>query len=278
MKGSSYCLFRPCVACYQVGEPGNLVQAFIMLDVSTVEMVVLQLLVLLVSTAAGVVTFGFAMTMTPFFLIFLEPRLVVEVNLVLTSILFLVVSTRSWRHVNGGTLWGLLLGGALGIPLGVLLTVSVAETALRFTLTGVVIVTAIMAMAGTFPSFRREGLAAVPVGALFTFVNASMALGGPLVAVFALGQGWTRDQTRAMLASFFMVTGVVILAAHAAAGLLGPDELRSAAVFVPALIVGSLLASRVVGRINEALFRRLVLVAMVTTSLGVLVRELVNVL
>ncbi|MEE9262019.1 MAG: sulfite exporter TauE/SafE family protein [Dehalococcoidia bacterium] len=247
-----------------------------MLDVNIAQFVFLQLLVLIVSTAAGVVAFGFAMTMTPFLLIFLEPRLVVEINLVLTAVLFTAVAFHSWRRINAGTLLALLLGGAAGIPLGVLFTKSVAEGALSLTLTGVVIVTAFLAIVGRFRYFSRERLAAVPIGGLFTFINASLALGGPVVALFALNQRWGRDQTRAMLSSFFMVTGAAILASHAAAGLLGLEELRSAALFVPALIAGSLIASRLTGHINERLFRRLVLVALLGTSFGVLGRELAD--
>ena len=249
-----------------------------MLDVSLVEFVVLQLLVLLVSTAVGIVTFGFAMTTTPFFLLLLDPRSVVEINLVLTAVLFSLVSSRSWRHVNMETLVGLLLGGAVGIPLGVLLTSSVEDGALRLILTSVVILTALLAMVGRFRYFRRETFAAAPVGALFTFLNASLALGGPVVAFFALNQRWSRDQTRAMLSGFFMVTGIAILASHAIVGLLRLDELKSAALFVPVLVAGTLLATRLVGRIDERLFRRLVLIALLGASFSVLGREMVRIL
>ena len=77
---------------------------------------------LVVSTAVGIVAFGFAMAMTPFFLLFLEPRLVVEMNIILTAVLFATVSAHSWRHIKAGTLAAMLVGGAVGIPLGVLLT------------------------------------------------------------------------------------------------------------------------------------------------------------
>lgn len=245
-----------------------------MLEISIAQLGVLQLLVLIVSTAAGVVSFGFAMIMTPFLLIFVEPRLVVEINVVLTTVLFAVVATHSWRHINVGTLLALLLGGAVGIPFGVLFTKSVEETALSLTLTGVVIATALWAMFGKSWYFSRERLTAAPIGCLFTFLSAGLALGGPVVVLFALNQRWDRDQTRATLSSFFLVTGIVIVASHSFAGLMGVEELRSAALFVPALIAGSLISSRLVGRINEGLFRKLVLVVLMGASFGVLGREL----
>lgn len=249
-----------------------------MLDVSLVEFVGLQLLVLLVSMVVGIVTFGFAMTTTPFLLLFLDARLVVEINLVLTSVLFSLVSSRSWRHVRVHTLLGLILGGVLGIPTGVLLLTSVSEGVLRLILTSIVILTVLMAMWGSVHQFRKEAFVAVPIGALFTFLNASLSLGGPVVAFYAVNQQWSKDQTRAMLSSFFCVTGVAILASHASVGLLGKDELKSAALFVPVLVAGTLIAAKFVDRIDERFFRRLVMIALLGTSCSVLVKELIRIL
>ena len=229
---------------------------------------------LVVSTAVGIVAFGFAMAMTPFFLLFLEPRLVVEMNIILTAVLFATVSAHSWRHIKSGTLATMLVGGAIGIPLGVLLTRSLEGGALSLILTGVVIVTALLALLDRFPHFSKERTAAAVIGGVFTLINSGLALGGPIVALFALNQRWSKDQTRAMLSTFFLVTGVAILATHASTGLLGLDELRSASIFVPSLIAGSLIASRVAGRVNEVLFRRLVIGVLLATSFGLLGWEL----
>ena len=163
------------------------------------EMILLQLLVVAVSAAAGIVAFGFAMAMTPFFLIFLDARLVIEMNIVLTAVLFATVSPQVHRHLIPGTLAAMLLGGALGIYPGLLIVQSLPKEALSLTLTSVVIVTALLALLNRFPHFRREKIAGGVVGFVFTFINAGLALGGPIAALFAFNQRWVRDQTRAML-------------------------------------------------------------------------------
>ncbi len=265
------------VACRDDAKPDNVTgpqRRVFVLDLSILELVILQLLVLVVSTAVGIVAFGFAMAMTPFFLIFLQPRLVVEMNIILTAVLFATVTAHSWRHIKTGTLAAMLLGGAVGIPLGVLLTKSLAGGTLSLTLTGVVIVTALLALLDRFPYFPKERAAATVVGGVFTLINSGLALGGPVVALFALNQGWSKDQTRAMLSTFFLVTGVAILATHASAGLMGLDELRSASIFVPSLLAGSLAASQLAGRVDEVLFRRLVIGVLLGTSFGLLGWEL----
>ena len=242
------------------------------------ELLLLQLLVVAVSAAAGIVAFGFAMAMTPFFLIFLEAGLVIEMNIVLTAVLFATVLPQLRRHVIPGTMAAMLVGGALGIYPGLLILQSLPQEALGLILTSVVIITALLAAFNRFPHFRREKAAGGVVGFVFTFINAGLALGGPIVALFALNQLWMRDQTRAMLSGFFLATGLAIIVAHVASGRLGQQELFSALLFVPALLLGSLIASRLAGRVNEVLFRKLVVAVLLATSFGVLGREIVSVL
>ena len=238
------------------------------------EMLLLQLLVVAVSAAAGIVAFGFAMAMTPFFLIFLDADLVIEMNIILTAVLFATVSPQVYRHLIPRTLFAMLVGGALGIIPGVLIVQSLPKEALSFILTSVVIVTALMAAFNRFPYFRREAMAGGIVGCVFTFINAGLALGGPIVALFALNQRWLRDQTRAMLSTFFLATGLAIIVAHVATGRMGAEEVGSAVIFVPALLLGSFIASRLAGRVNEDLFRKLVVGVLLATSFGVLGREI----
>ena len=238
------------------------------------ELLLLQLMVLAVSAAAGIVAFGFAMAVTPFFLIFLDARLVIEMNIVLTAVLFATVLPQVRRHIIPATLAAMLMGGALGIYPGLLVLQSLPQEALSLILTSVVIITALLAAFNRFPYFQREKTAGGVVGFVFTFINAGLALGGPIPALFGLNQRWLRDQMRAMLSSFFLVTGLAIIGAHVASGRLGQQEFFSALLFVPALLLGSFIASRLAGRINEVLFRKLVVVVLLATSFGILGREI----
>ncbi len=242
------------------------------------EILLLQLVVVVVSAAAGIVAFGFAMSVTPFFLIFLDASLVIEMNIVLTAVLFATVIPQVRRHIIPGTLMAMLAGGALGIIPGLLVLQALPAEALGLILTLVVIVTALLAASNRFPHFQRERVAGGVVGFVFTFINAGLALGGPIPALFGLNQRWTRDQIRAMLSAFFLATGLAIIAAHVLSGRLGQQEFISALLFVPALLLGSLIASILAGRINERLFRKLVVIVLLAASFGVLGREIAAVL
>ena len=71
-------------------------------DISLVQVVLLQLFVLGASTAVGVTSFGFGMIMSPLFLLFIDPRLVVELNVALFAFLMAAVAIQSRHHLDKG--------------------------------------------------------------------------------------------------------------------------------------------------------------------------------
>ena len=249
-----------------------------MFDITIGHILVLQLLVFGASVAVGITSFGFAMIMSPLFLLFLEPRLVVELNVVLFTVLVAIVALQSWRYMDKGTVLVLLLAAVAAMPLGVLALSAMDGRTLRLVLIAAVIAQVAIAMVRRHRPFHREKLAAIPVGALVGFLATALALGGAVMVLFALNQGWGRDRTRANLSGVFSGTGPAVLVFHGFAGLFGVEELKISFLFLPALLIGVFLASRLISRVNERLFRYAILTVLLGTSFGILGRELVQIL
>ncbi|MQF68767.1 sulfite exporter TauE/SafE family protein [SAR202 cluster bacterium AD-804-J14_MRT_500m] len=249
-----------------------------MADIGLVEMLILQGIVLLAAVSGSMLSFGFGMVSMPFLLIWLDPVQSVEINLVLTGVLFGLISLQTWRHVERSTLFSLVSGAVLGASLGTYVSATIPDFALRFIFTSAILITALLGVAGQLKYISREAVAGVPVGICYGFLNAGMALGGPVVALFALNQQWARDTTRAMLSSFFLITCVLGLAFHAIGGLLSYQDLLAGMIFIPSLTAGVFVGVRLVGHVDETLFRRLILLVMIATSLGVFIREIIRIL
>ncbi len=243
-------------------------------DISLVQVALLQLFVLGASTAVGITSFGFGMIMSPLFLLFIDPRLVVELNVALFAFLMASVAFQSRHHLDKGMVLVLTLAAMTMMPLGILVINALDDQSLRFFIIGTVLLMVLVPMTRVRHTFKREKLAAIPVGAALGFLYTTVALGGPLVVLFALNQRWGKDRTRANLSAFFAVSGIIVLLFHSFTGLYGTSELTATALFLPSLIVGSLLASRLVNHVNERLFRIAVLVVLFGASLGILGREL----
>ena len=246
-----------------------------LLDETIINIVILQCVVLAVSTIVGIVAFGFAMAMTPFFLLFLDAKMVVEINLILTFVLFTLIFVRSNRRVDAKLMTMLLLGGLVGIGPGVALIYFVDETFLRVLLIVVVLGTAVFATRKQQSLFKNQKHVTFIVGATFAVLKASMALGGPILAIFALNQRWSSRETRAFLSCFFMVIDAIIITCHGLVGMLGVHELKASVLFVPPLLVGNFISLLIVRSMNERVFRRLMIIALMLSSSIVLFRQLI---
>ena len=246
------------------------------LEITIEQILLLEALVFAACFAAGIVAFGWAMIMGPVLLLLLEPRVVVDVNLALGTVLIAVLVATVWRHISWHTVAPMTAGAWVGIPLGTWALTSVTDTTLRVGITALVLILLIPALLGRLRPLPYEALAAGGVGLAVGTMLAGTALGGPLAAFFAVNQGWSRDRTRANLAGFFITVTPLIMAAHAVTGVFTSQTLVLVLVLVPAALLGSYVATRVVRHIDERLFRRLVLATIVGTSLAVLVREAVR--
>jgi uncharacterized membrane protein YfcA len=101
----------------------------------------------------------------------------------------------------------------------------------------------------------------------------SLGIGGPLMALYILGQGYSRNAVRGSLAFFFVVVEASGVLGYGYTGLLTGERIALILVTVIPVILGFWLATFLVRRMNEAVFRRAVVIVIVATSLMVLARE-----
>lgn len=96
---------------------------------------------------------------------------------------------------------------------------------------------------------RNLGIA----GFLSGVMGTSTSIGGPPMAIVMQGQ--LANVIRGNLAAFFIFSCITSLVMLMPAGYLGKAELVLAAPLIPASLLGSWLASRVSGRINDSVMR-----------------------
>ena len=67
---------------------------------------------------------------------------------------------------------------------------------------------------------------------------------GVVITIYATLRHWSPDRFRSTLQSYFVFTGLLILASHALAGLWTPDVLRLYVTSLPLVLVGIFLAGK----------------------------------
>ena len=109
------------------------------------------------------------------------------------------------------------------------------------------------------------------VGVLNGLLAGATGLGGVLPTIWSGLRGWTRDEQRAVFQPTAAATFLMTLLAFGGTGLVAPDTVRLFLVGLPALAAGTLLGWRLYGRLDEAAFRKVVLVLLLVSGVSLVV-------
>ena len=225
------------------------------------------------SFVIGTVGFGFALVAAPVLLLYLEPQQVVVVINSLIGLMMAMVLVRSWRHLEFRPAMGLVLGGMAATPIGVLALNSASPGVLRITIAIVIIFLALFSLKNVQLPFTRIRMAGPSFGFLTSLATTTIAIGGPIAAIYAVSQEWKPERVRATLALLFIASDITAFALYSATGLVSRDTLANIGVMIPGMIIGFGLAGLVVNRINDRIFRYAMITVIVVAGSATLVWE-----
>ena len=166
-----------------------------------------------------------------------------------------------WRGVRWPRLWPFLLAGLAGVPLGTALLEHVRVDPLKLGV-GLLLVlySAWMGLVRRPPVVRGGGrLADAGVGLVGGVLGGMASLSGPAPTVWVQLRGWAKDEQRGVNQPFNMAVLAAALLAATIAGLLDGRFWLWAAITVPVSLAGARLGLMLYGRVDDAVFRRLVL-------------------
>ena len=231
------------------------------------------LIVVAASTVIGTVGFGFGLVAIPVLLLYLEPQQTVVVSNCLIGIVMAMALVRTWRHLDIRSSMGLVVGGIVATPIGVLALNSASPSALRITIAVVIIFLGLFSLSSVDLPFAKRRPAGLIFGFLTSLAVTTIGIGGPLGAIYAIAQGWKPERVRAALALFFLTSDIVAFGLYAATGLVSRDTMANIGVMIPGLAIGFGLAAFLVTRINDRIFRYAVVAVIVVAGSVTLTRE-----
>jgi uncharacterized membrane protein YfcA len=216
--------------------------------------------------------FGFALVMVPLLSLAWDVKSVVVTSTVLGTITLLPLLVEARRHVRLAAVAALLAGSLAGIPAGILLLDWIDPEALKI-LVGVTVIAAsvLVYWVRDVRATRAGVIPAVAAGAVSGVLGGSTSMSGPPVVLYLLGAERDMEAFRGTLIAFFLPMSLVTIAGLAAVGRVTPDVLRTSAIALPALVVGLVLGAWLRYRVREELFRLLVLMLLIFTSIGVII-------
>ena len=224
-----------------------------------------------VLSAAG---FGMGMVALPFLLLVVDPVTAILALNTTQIPLYLVVLRDTHRDIHTAEVRPLALVGVAGAVLGVFALTASAEGFLRIGTIALTLALAVLTAANPRPTFRAPKKLGPVLGFGVAVLLGTVAIGGPVMALYALGRGWARDSVRGTLAAYFLTVMVVLVIGYLVAGIYTAERAAFIGIAVGPVLAGALLGPRLTRLLSDTAFRKFVVVLIVATSIVVLVREL----
>jgi uncharacterized protein len=219
---------------------------------------------------AGVAGFAFGLVAAAVWLHVLTP---LQTTTLIVAFGLIVQGYAVWklrRALKPARLLPFIVGGVFGLPVGVELLRWAPAESLRIAVGILLILFSLYSLAR--PQFRQieagGRLADGGVGVLSGVLGGMTGLGGNLPTIWCNIRGWPKDEQRAV----FQPTGVAIFVGTAlflgGTGSITRDTIRLFLIGLPALLAGSWLGLKLYGELNEAGFRRVVLILLLVSGLA----------
>ncbi len=212
----------------------------------------------------GSAGFAFAIVVTGVWIYVLPPAQIVLLAAGCATLLHIASIWRFRREIEFGLLWPFVIGGALGVPLGVLALQRFDAVLFRHVFGAFMIAYSCCML--WRPQF--SGVRLSPTGARFAdgmvgWVSGALGgfalLHGTLPTIWCSLRGWDKERSRRVYQPYILITGILVMLG---VGLnIDVDKTRlwlPLAAALPAIALGWWAGTRVFEMISEANFRRLV--------------------
>jgi uncharacterized membrane protein YfcA len=173
------------------------------------------------------------------------------------------------QKLNWQAIWPLSLGTTIGIPIGVILLTYISPVTLRFDVGVLLALYAIYSLAR--PAFKPMKISAAPDIAIGNgLVGGLTGLGGVISTISCQWRGWTRDAQRAVFQPVLFAAFVVISISLGITGALTMETLKLYGLGLPFLLAGLWSGFRLYGKIDDEMFRKVVLILILLAGLSLI--------
>ena len=178
--------------------------------------------------------------------------------------------------LNWQKIWPLTLGTTIGIPVGVMLLSYLNPVYLRF---GVGILLVLYTTYGLArPAFKpmKIGVTAdIGIGLVNGLVGGLTGLGGVVSTISCQLRGWTRDAQRAVFQPVLFAAFVIICISMGVTGAFTTETLKLYGLGLPFMLVGIWSGFKLYGKIDDEMFRKVVLILLLLAGLSLIVPGLI---
>lgn len=179
------------------------------------------------------------------------------------------------RHaLNWRVLAPFIAGGAIGVPLGTMLLTWIDPVVMRG---GVGVLLIVYGLYGLMQPTLRPVQAGRAADSGIGFLNGVLCgltgLPGFVITVWCHLRGWSKDMQRAIFQPVMLAAIVLTAISLSIKGAVTPDTIRLYVLGLPALLAGLWLGFRLYGKLDDAAFRKVVLVLLLIAGLALVAAQ-----
>jgi uncharacterized membrane protein YfcA len=167
-----------------------------------------------------------------------------------------------------------IIGGMIGVPIGTILLTSLNPAYLR---TGVGVLLVIYGTYGlaqpTLKPLTSNCLIDAGVGLANGVLAGLTGLPGFIITVWCQLRGWKKDVQRAIFQPVMLAAIAANLVSLGIAGAITADVMRLYLIGLPAMLAGLWVGFKLYGKLDDAAFRKVILVLLLLAGLGLIVQR-----
>jgi uncharacterized membrane protein YfcA len=173
----------------------------------------------------------------------------------------------SWRRVLP-----FVAGGLVGVPIGVALLAAVNPAAVRI---GVGVLLVAYASYNLFKPaikpFESSPVADIGVGVLNGMLGGLTGLGGVVITIWTQMRDWPKDVQRTVFQPVIVATMSITAVTYAISGAFTLEIIELFFIGLPVLAGGLWVGLKVYGRLDDAAFRKVILLLLLLSGVGLLI-------
>ncbi len=224
-----------------------------------------------VQSATG---FAFAMIVVPAYVLLLNSAAGVQIAIILSVVMSVAHMPRLKSSVPTAILKWIGMGCIAGFPVGIyiynMLDLAMLKLMVAIFLIIISLENGIRLWRGREGTEKHHKGLLAGVGAISGVLGTSLAMPGPLVMAYLSRTNLGKDEIRATMISFFVFAYITILIGQAAVIGIEKETWVSAAYMAPAALLGVFFGHQISKKINERLFKAIVLVILITAGAVIL--------
>jgi len=206
----------------------------------------------------GLTGFGSALVAIPLLCLIMDIKAAVPLCMLSGLIITVYLAVQLRHHLDKRKILPLLLGSILGIFVGVTLLKEVDAGVLRICIGFLLICYSLYNLLAQPRPLNPAKIWGYVAGFLTGAIGAAFSAGGPPAIVYTTLTDWKKEEIKATLSGFFALNGIVTASVHALTGVSTMTTAKLFAVTAPFVLIGTVLGSRVTGKIDRRTYLRII--------------------